>query len=192
MIRYYTNRELSKILNVNLARWKRWSRSFLRPDPLGGRQSGYARQYAYRDLFKVYLGGHLLSHQKLSVPESRQVLADLSPWLNKNGFFDWNGPSTAENQKEGQPNNYRIYFSPLQTAPGASNGSGFRYLIRKSVDLRADTSMTDRQFIETFEETILYSDLPDGSVFLQHPDIHLINITALSSLLAVKLEPQGH
>jgi hypothetical protein len=49
MIHYYTNREISQKLEINLARWKRWSRSFLPPDPLGGMQSGYARQYAFKE-----------------------------------------------------------------------------------------------------------------------------------------------
>ena len=89
MIHYYTNRELAEKLEVNLARWKRWSRSFLPPDPLGGMQSGYARQYLFKDLFKVFLGGYLLGHLKLSVNESRKVLDDISPWLGNNGFFDW-------------------------------------------------------------------------------------------------------
>ncbi|WP_054691567.1 hypothetical protein [Desulfosarcina cetonica] len=88
MIYYYNSREISDILKINRARWKRWSRAFLPPDPLGGLQSGYARQFAFKDIFKVFLGGHLLSHQKLSVPESQQILKDLTPWLKKNGYYD--------------------------------------------------------------------------------------------------------
>ena len=45
MIKFYTNRELSEKLSIGLSKWKRWSREFLPPDPLGGLQSGYARQY---------------------------------------------------------------------------------------------------------------------------------------------------
>ena len=58
MINYYTNRELSSLLNINLAKWKRWSREFLPPDPLGGKQSGYARQYHADQAFTLFLGGH--------------------------------------------------------------------------------------------------------------------------------------
>ena len=46
MIRFYLNRELSDRLGIRLSRWKRWSREFLPPDPLGGLQSGFARQYS--------------------------------------------------------------------------------------------------------------------------------------------------
>jgi hypothetical protein len=46
MIKFFTNREVSNRLDINLSKWKRWSREFLPPDPLGGMQSGFARQYS--------------------------------------------------------------------------------------------------------------------------------------------------
>ena len=144
MIHYYTNREISQKLEINLARWKRWSRSFLPPDPLGGMQSGFARQYTFKDLFKVYLGGHLLSHLKLSMPESRQVLSDLSPWMKKSGFLALDGANEALAKMGGQPNGYRIYFCPVMEA-GAKNGSGFCYLIRKTVSVQRDRRATSGQ-----------------------------------------------
>jgi hypothetical protein len=86
------SRELSRRLGINLARWKRWSREFLPPDPLAGIQSGYARQYYLDDAFRVYLGGHLVAHLHLSVPDARQVLSDLSPWMKSTGMcFDLRG-----------------------------------------------------------------------------------------------------
>ena len=88
----FQNRELARRLNINLARWKRWSREFLPPDPLAGIQSGYARQYYLDDAFRVYLGGYLVSHLHLAVPEARQVLADLTPWMKAEGLcFDLRG-----------------------------------------------------------------------------------------------------
>lgn len=191
MIHYYTNREISEKLEINLARWKRWSRSFLPPDPLGGMQSGYARQYNFKDLFKVFLGGHLLSHLKLSVPDSLQVLADLSPWLKKNGFFDLNGINGAGTQKVAQSNDYRIYFCPLPPV-GANSGSGFRYLIREIVSIESDASSASRQIVETLAETIIHSDVPDGGVFLQDPHVCMINLTALFGMLVDKLHHQPH
>ncbi len=77
MINFYTNQELSKKFNVNLARWKRWSREFLPPDPLGGLQSGYARQYNPDEAFTVVLGGHLVGDLKFSIPEAKQILVAL-------------------------------------------------------------------------------------------------------------------
>jgi hypothetical protein len=87
MIKFYTNKELSKKFNVNLARWKRWSREFLPPDPLGGLQSGYARQYNPDEAFTVVLGGHLVGDLKFSIPETKQILVDLHQWLVDHDFY---------------------------------------------------------------------------------------------------------
>jgi hypothetical protein len=93
MIKFFTNRELSERLGINLAKWKRWSREFLPPDPLGGLQSGYARQYNPNEAFTVHLGGYLVAHGKFSIPEAKQILQDLHSWLSGNGFyFDVKGP----------------------------------------------------------------------------------------------------
>lgn len=83
---FYKNKELSKRLDVNLSKWKRWVREFLPPDPLGGLQSGYARQLNLKEALKVYLGGYLLSKLKFSLPQARTILSDLSPWLRGRGF----------------------------------------------------------------------------------------------------------
>ena len=93
MIRYYNNRELSYSFDINLARWKRWTREFLQPDPLGGLQSGYARQFSMREAFLVALGGHLVGFLKFSVHQAKIILADLEPWLENNGYFKWDQES---------------------------------------------------------------------------------------------------
>ncbi len=87
MIKYYKNRDLSSKLGINLARWKRWSREFLPPDPLGGMQSGYARQYSLDKAFEVFLGGYLVGYMKFAVPDAKQILKDLNNWLADNGFY---------------------------------------------------------------------------------------------------------
>ena len=98
MIKYYSNRELAQKLDINLAKWKRWSREFLPPDPLGGMQSGYARQYSPDDAFTVMLGGHLVSELKFTIPEAKKILADLSQWLQDKGFaYDIKGNAVAGN-----------------------------------------------------------------------------------------------
>ena len=81
MIKFYINRELSAKLAIRLSKWKRWSREFLPPDPLGGLQSGYARQYTIDQAFIVFLGGHLVADLHFSIPESRQIVEDLGPWI---------------------------------------------------------------------------------------------------------------
>jgi hypothetical protein len=191
MIHYYTNREISEKLEINLARWKRWSRFFLPPDPLGGMQSGFARQYAFKDLFKVYLGGHLLSHLKLSVPDSQQVLNDLSPWMKKNGFLELNGANGAATQISGQSNGYRIYFCPVR-ASGIKKGSGFCYLIRKIVGMQSNELTTGLKIEETIQETIIHTDVTDSCFFLQDPHVRMINFSPLFAALVKTLDHRPH
>ena len=189
MIHYYTNREISKLLEINLAKWKRWSRSFLPPDPLGGLQSGYARQYSFKDLLKVYLGGHLLSHLKLSVVESRQVIADLSPWLKKKGFFRPGGPDLRLVEESAAPHRYRIYFG-LQPAHAKKAKPAFRYLIRKTMQTESTGFPEYRIVHKTLRETTIGGGEPE-QVFLElmkDPHVFLLNLTALYSTLAEKMK----
>ncbi len=85
---YFNSRHLAEKLEINLAKWKRWVREFLPPDPLGGLQSGYARQFNFKDAFRVYLGGRLVSTLRFSIPETRQILSDLDSPLENNGFYE--------------------------------------------------------------------------------------------------------
>jgi len=87
MIKFFTSRALSQRLEINLAKWKRWSREFLPPDPLGGMQSGYARQYNPDQAFTVYLGGLLVADLKFTIPEAKQIIQDLQGWLAEKGFY---------------------------------------------------------------------------------------------------------
>ena len=81
MLRFYSSRDLAHHLKIPLNRWKRWAREFLPPDPLGGLQSGYARQFSPREAFIVYLGGFLVSALGFSIPQARRVIKDLSGWM---------------------------------------------------------------------------------------------------------------
>ncbi|WP_419663772.1 hypothetical protein Dvar_39920 [Desulfosarcina variabilis str. Montpellier] len=177
MIHYFTNREIAEKLDINLARWKRWSRSFLPPDPLGGLQSGYARQYVFKDLFKVYLGGYLVSHLKLSVTDAQTVLADLSPWLKKKGFLELNGSVERVKENVGCEHPYQIFLRTVTVASGKKT-SAFGYLIHKIIDLQP-MAASSRHINQTVEETILGCDIPDGSTFLMAPDVYIINLSAL-------------
>jgi hypothetical protein len=109
MIRFYTNRELSHRLGINLARWKRWSREFLPPDPLGGIQSGYARQYNPDEAFTVFFGGYLVGNLKFSIPEAKRILADLQVWLLEHGFYFGMSDSRSDKKSTVTPvSKYRI------------------------------------------------------------------------------------
>ncbi len=99
MIKFYTNRELAQKFHINLARWKRWSREFLPPDPLGGLQTGYARQYNPNEAFILYLAGHLVGEMKFSITEVRRILSTVHPWLAEHGFlFDFSGGVNSANK----------------------------------------------------------------------------------------------
>ena len=186
MIRYYTNRDLAQKLEINLARWKRWSRSFLPPDPLGGMQSGYARQYLFKDLFKVFLGGFLLGHLKLSVVESQQLLNDISPWLEKNGYFDWNHSNGSVKTVAPRPNTQMIYFCPT-TGNGTEGGVAFRYLIRETLQRTEDADNPDRRTSITYEETFIPSASVESIHPVDHPHVRIINLTALFNQVVQKL-----
>ncbi|MBU4000729.1 MAG: hypothetical protein KKB94_00255, partial [Proteobacteria bacterium] len=92
MIQYFISRDLSEKLGINLARWKRWSREFLPPDPLGGKQSGYARQYSLSEAFMVFLGGHLVGNLSLSIPESKIILKAFGEWMMERNLFSGYDP----------------------------------------------------------------------------------------------------
>ena len=111
MIKFFTNRELSNRLGIKLSKWKRWSREFLPPDPLGGMQSGYARQYHPDQAFTVFLGGHLVADLKFSIPEANQIIQDLNKWLSEKGFFfDPKGHSVFANSLDELIKKYIIFI----------------------------------------------------------------------------------
>jgi predicted MPP superfamily phosphohydrolase len=94
---YYDSKYLSENLKINKAKWKRWAREFLPPDPLGGYQSGYARQFSYKEAFRVFLGGYLVGVLRLTIPEARQIISDLDDWMKKQGLYAVSGnhPNTV-------------------------------------------------------------------------------------------------
>lgn len=108
---YYNSRHLSHKLDINLAKWKRWVREFLPPDPLGGMQSGVTRQFNTKDAFKVYLGGYLVGTLKFTIPDASKILADLSPWLKEHGFFQIHAHVSLD-KAENMPS-YRLFIYSL-------------------------------------------------------------------------------
>ena len=110
MVKLYTNRELAEKLGINLAKWKRWSREFLPPDPLGGMQSGFARQYYFSDAFNVMLGGHLVGDLHFSVYEAGRIIGDLKDWLKERGFYQFPNESVDGRLLDSNITNYKIYI----------------------------------------------------------------------------------
>jgi len=128
MYELFTNRELASRLQINLAKWKRWSREFLPPDPLGGLQSGYARQYNFNDAFKVFLGGYLVAALKFSIPEANRILQDLNRWLIDHGFYQDLEETARQSQgADQQAREFRIEIRASD--PGVESNSPFQYRI---------------------------------------------------------------
>ena len=126
MIKFYTNQELSQRLNIKLARWKRWSREFLPPDPLGGLQSGYARQYNPDEAFTVFLGGYLVADLKFTIPEARFILHDLHNWLVEHRFyFDYTGSASSAKENSVGIQYYQIAICRAEDVD--TGNAGFFY-----------------------------------------------------------------
>ena len=152
MIKFYSNKELSQTFSINLAKWKRWSREFLPPDPLGGLQSGYARQYNLNEAFTVFLGGHLVGNLKFTIPESRQILHDLHQWLVDHDFYyDFSGNANLKNKSAHPVRNYQIEI--ISTNITDDNYPGLRYRVKATITsdpiLINGVQMRRERFIES-------------------------------------------
>ena len=179
MITFFTNRELSKRLNIKLAKWKRWSREFLPPDPLGGLQSGYARQYHPDQAFTVFLGGHLVGDLKFSIPETRQIMKDLKPWLSEKGFFfEPKGYAVSDNNIDALVQRYIIYirherqpvghFKFIYTARGIISNEqvlhhGFEVMKKLYVETHVNSGIkkvsdSDMNVVKTLNITIILNN----------------------------------
>jgi hypothetical protein len=123
---YFNSRYLSEKLKIRPAKWKRWAREFLQPDPLGGYQSGYARQFSYRDAFRVFLGGYLVSELKYAIADARQILDDLDGWLKKHGLY-----ALPNQQRSGILETAHIYIFDLPSGK-------FAYTVRTIQNHRLD------------------------------------------------------
>jgi len=183
MIKFFTNRELSDRLGIKLSKWKRWSREFLPPDPLGGMQSGYARQYHPDQAFTVFLGGHLVADLKFSIPEANQIIIDLNKWLSEKGFFfDLRGHSMFDNGLDALIKKYIIFirlekgpdrrFQFLYTARGVISNEPVQYkgfeimkklYVETSVNQRPEKpSEMDMNVVKTLYITGILGDFVDA------------------------------
>jgi len=198
MIKYYTNRELSERLGHNLAKWKRWSREYLPPDPLGGMQSGYARQYMPDEAFAVHLGGHLVADLHFAIPDARQVLQDLQAWRSENGFSFSAAITldTARNREVEPSRHYLIYIAPNRqfrsTRPpfrdAAERSTDFQYLIRGILSTSPLAGSAEGVLEERFVEAWLPESLSRAPVLTEMHPVTLLNITALLKSFVGRLD----
>lgn len=162
MIKFYTNKELSQAFRINLAKWKRWSREFLPPDPLGGLQSGYARQYNLNDALRVFLGGHLVGNLKYTIPDARQILNDLHQWLvDQKFYFDFSGSTNPKMQASRHlVQNYHIAI--INQALSGGRVSGFSYWIKAILSIETVDSGDGQIRQERIQESSIgpFEDVP--------------------------------
>ena len=184
MIKFFTNREASKRLDINLSKWKRWSREFLPPDPLGGMQSGFARQYSPDGAFTVFLGGHLVADLKFTIPEAKQIVKDLHPWFGQKGFYFDSGSNGTINQGVDQLVKKYIIFIERQKDP--DNTISFIYTIRGIIS----NETVNYQGFEIMEERYMETTIGVQTKKISAVDVNIVktvNITDVLNHFVVRL-----
>lgn len=159
MLKFYLNRELAERLQIPLSRWKRWSREFLPPDPLGGLRSGYARQYSLRDAFRVYVAGYLVSGVGYSIPEARRILRDLDKCLHRNVVAPYEAAVDAGGAKPSEVRRIDLLIVPVE----GHHGPAFSYRLRTMTERKALTAKEPVHWQERFVEQILKPAAPKPS-----------------------------
>jgi hypothetical protein len=147
VIKYFKNRMLAEKWKINLSKWKRWSREFLPPDPLGGLQSGYARQYSPDEAFTVRLGGILIADLKFSIAESRQILTDLDGWLTDTGFRFRTQPYSTK--KKGVEKLIKTYLIFIRRQPDLRFCYTIRGVISKQPVYYKGFQLAEEHYVET-------------------------------------------
>ena len=184
MIKFFTNREASKRLDINLSKWKRWSREFLPPDPLGGMQSGFARQYSPDGAFTVFLGGHLVADLKFTIPEAKQIVKDLHLWFGQKGFYFDSGSNGTINQGVDQLVKKYIIFIERQKDP--DNTISFIYTIRGIIS----NETVNYQGFEIMEERYMETTIGVQTKKISAVDVNIVktvNITDVLNHFVVRL-----
>ena len=150
MIRFFTNRQIAAKLDIKLSRWKRWSREFLPPDPLGGLQSGLTRQYTAAEAFTVYLGGYMVASLHFSIPEARCILSDLKQCLVSLGFLT--GADRQRSPSVSSPDQIKAHHIRIwKLAASRSNPMRFGYQLRQLLT----TTRTDGENPQVKKEGLL-------------------------------------
>ena len=185
MIKFFTNRELSDKLGIKLAKWKRWSREFLPPDPLGGMQSGYARQYNPDQAFTVFLGGHLVADLKFSIPEANQIIQDLNKWLSDKGFFfDLRRHSVSDKGMEALIKKY-ILFIRREKRP--DKRFKFIYTVRGIIS----NEPVQHKGFEMVKKLYVETSLNQGSEKPSEMDMNVVKTLYLTGILTDFIDAMG-
>ncbi len=183
MLRFFSNRELSDKLSIPLAKWKRWVREFLPPDPLGGLQSGVTRQFSVDEALIVFLGGHLVAESKASIPDVRQILVDLIPHLRDIGFFA--NTRIHDRFRSGFDGPIRTFTILIcRDCKASALGAGFCYTLRGELSRRAQEQNGRTVFLERYIE----EQIPAATQSLPSPlSGRILNVSALADFFVKAL-----
>jgi len=173
---YYQSKYLSQKLDINLAKWKRWSREFLPADALGGLQSGVARQFNLKEAFKVYLGGFLVGELKFTIPEAIRIMSDLSSWLKAHGYYHLQ-PQISRSAGDA-PSAHHIYICCLSY-------NHFAYTVRTII---ANTSSANDHRQEIYTQTLLHT-LSDPILSETVVSAQIVAITTLYLNFLDRIQP---
>ena len=185
MIKFFTNRELSDKLGINLAKWKRWSREFLPPDPLGGMQSGYARQFNPDQAFTVFLGGHLVADLKFSIPEANQIIQDLNKWLSETGFFfDLRRHSVSNRGLETLIKKYIIF---IRREKGLNKRFKFNYTARGIIS----NEPVQHTGFEMMKKLYVETSISQGPEKSSEIDMNVVKILYITGILSDFVDAVG-
>jgi hypothetical protein len=185
MIKFFTNRELSDRLGIKLSKWKRWSREFLPPDPLGGMQSGYARQYHPDQAFTVFLGGHLVADLKFSIPEANQIIQDLNKWLSEKGFFfDPRGHSVFDKGLDALIKKYIIF---IRREKGSEKPFQFIYTARGVIS----NEPVQYKGFEIMKKLYVETSVNQGPEKLSEMDMNVVKTLYITGILTDFVDVMG-
>ena len=156
--------------------------------PLGGLQSGYARQFNPNEAFAVYLGGHLVADLKFTIPEAKQILRDLDQWLLEKGFkFDVKINAESKEGVESLIKRYRIFIVRHPADPESERE--LCYVVRGLISNRPAEHMgfpvMEERYVETFigSQTVDIERLGAGSV-------KVLNITGVLERFIEQLQQE--
>lgn len=139
----FSARQVSSFFQVKLATWKRWSREFLPPDRKARMRSGQTRFFSPNQAFEVYLGAHLISYLRYSIPEAREIIAGLKTWLRKNGIY----PETSEVDPEALRR-----MRQLQVVIHQKDDGTFCYESKHIVSVKPNVGRTTNVIEEVYEQ----------------------------------------
>ncbi|MBF0397983.1 MAG: hypothetical protein HQK78_14480 [Desulfobacterales bacterium] len=173
----FTARYLSEKLNINFAKFTRWSREFLPPDPKAGKGKGVYRQYSINDAFTVYLGGHMVGELKLSIPDANMILSDLNSFLVEKSLY----PDVKNVKIDGIDKDIQRYVIIIMS----KKPYGFYYLSKGKISKKT----IDYKGLSAVEE--IYFEYPikkyDNTIYVDEINQKILEISKIRDLFLLTL-----